>query len=116
MFFACLHVFLNNIIHQQISKHFAEERGHVNSALFSADGETEAQRNHPELQASLAVMPSHLGEASSQDPALVQATSQLVLINWCDFLPDVVCCSCCRGSAAVFAHMLHLRPGVCRAP
>lgn len=77
--FAYLQFFKNNIIHQQISKHFTEERGSVSSALFSVGGETEAQRKCQELQASSAALLSHLDEATSQGPAVVQATSQAVL-------------------------------------
>lgn len=65
MLFAYLQFFKSNTIHQQISEHFTEERGGVSFALFSVDGETEVQRKHRELQASSAVLLSHLDEATS---------------------------------------------------
>lgn len=115
MLFAFLQFFKSNTIHQQISEHFTEERGSVSFALFSVDGETEVQRKHHELQARSAVLLSHLDEATSRGPAKVLATSQVVLISLYDFVPNVVCSSCCRRSAAVFACTLHLRTGVRRA-
>ncbi|KAK4814202.1 hypothetical protein QYF61_012439 [Mycteria americana] len=88
---------------------------HVVGLGSRMDGEAEVQTNCRELHASSAVLHSRLDEATSQGPATVQATSQVVLISLYDFVLNVVRSSCCRRSAAVFACTLHLWTGIRRA-